>query len=147
MSDLNRNVTCAAKWWTDRLRDGRGVGLNGDDSRAGGNAYAMAQAHRICVTDEQIAAFESSLRTRIIAAFADRESPMYRDPSGNDDLCIATDYGPDALLAHALNEASICGHSMALPWKTVMRVSSARVMVAHGYGAPFVNLAIDEGRR
>ena len=123
----------AAKWWTDRLREGGG----GDAGDAGLNALlsmTAAASRRNPMAEEQIEAFRESLANEIMAAL---------DGTHSDDIFLGVDYDPCPILSAALEAANGEPHRHVpfsaagiLPCKTRMWVhKSGRVEVRAGYGA------------
>ncbi len=143
---IGRSAATAAAWWAGRLRDGAGIGRNGDDSIRGVMAEGMIGLIRKKAppTEENCDRFEDLLRERIIAILHTDGSGArcYWDNNGWDnggtDLCLRVDYHPDEVLLAALSDAGVdrnVAEIAALPLKTTMRVSARRVMLVAGYGA------------
>lgn len=146
-----RASAAAARWWADRLRDGAGIGDNGSDDPS--SVMAMGLTYLIrkqCpITPEICTRFERILTEKLVDGFetAQVTGNHWNDSSGFDNggVCLqpSVDYGPTKELYDALIEAGITenvAHSAALPLKTHMRVSARRVLVAHGYGARYVEI-------
>lgn len=119
------------------------------------------------ITEAHVHVFENELRNRLDVAFdiatayedayteairANVNGPLvpdlgctwYYDNSGWDnagvDLCMSVDYSPCRMLVDALavvGVAETVRERAALPWKTIMRLSRRRIIVAPGYNAPW----------
>ena len=122
-------IVAAAKWWADVLR-GPTKFDNGDNSQAGGMAWAMATmaASESKPAPDVIDRFEAELRQSIAQYVNERDGRFW--PT------VATDYGPDRILSDAFERAGGKGAGLVFPWKTVMWVRPDEVTVRYGYGAP-----------
>lgn len=122
----------AARWWAARLRDNPTIH---DDVRT---------------------RFDELLRNEIVRLIEGEPNTLIRDRSGFDDggprVKLRVDYQPDEVLFRALDGSSALDimddydvHLAMmlrppLPQKTTMTVSARRVIVSHGYGAPWVEI-------
>jgi hypothetical protein len=131
---IKPEITAAARWWANQIRQGIPTHNNGDAFQS-----AMARIATSLVTDtpsrEQIDTFESALIRGISEApgFSGDdwrpEQPMW----GGARRILATDYDPEPLLEEALKAARIS--DLLLPIKTIMWVDPGSVKVSRGYGA------------
>jgi hypothetical protein len=131
------------------LRDGAGIGDNGDRSFNGVIAAGLTDMlrQRHPPTEDNCVTFERSLRHAIIEELLHGDArTCYRDVCGWDDggpdLRFGVDYQPDPILELSLlaNVHESIVRSAALPLKTRMFVSARRVLVGHGYGSKLVEI-------
>jgi len=145
---IRASAVVAAKWWADRLRDGAGVGDNGEKSQAAMSdmlTNLIRQNHPI--TAKNCEDFEVYLSAAIITAIKTESDLCYRDQGpwyeGGPCLRFGVDYHQDLILRSTMLDAgvheSVVGMA-ALPWKTKMFCSARRVLIAHGYGARRVEI-------
>lgn len=145
----------AARWWSDRLADGAGVGDNG---ACGGlnrelhlpSLISMGMSQKIRegkITAEHVEKFRQLLRAVLLESYMNGNH-FYVDGccgwhSGGPDVTLSVDYHPEPMLYQSLLGAGVpdyVARSSALPLKTNMRVSARRVIVGHGYQAPWVEI-------
>lgn len=143
------SATVGARWWADRLRDGRGVGDNGATDKRSVMAGVITNMTRSLspITPKICDGFEELLRVAMIREMVDPHGICYRDVTGFSDggldLRFGVDYNPDPILYSALRGAgieAIIAERTALPWKTMMFCSARRVLVKSGYRAKRVEI-------
>ena len=133
---IERGARTCAKWWADFLRHGAPMN-NGDDTPNGLTAMILAKMiqdrESADLNEAHFAAFEEALTSLLLSEY---EQSVSRAWFGRYIYC-ETDYGPDALLSHALESAGIMRASCLLPWKTssCLRLEDGSVEVKCGYGA------------
>lgn len=120
----------AATWWGDKLRK-RQPHNNGDFSKSSIIACMFADLGRGYVSEAQYNVFE-----RALAVGIEDHYRKYIDGCNFPQIFIGCDYGPDSILAEAANEAGI--PLINFPYKTHMCITKNEVMVADGYGQPYV---------
>ncbi len=145
------SAACAAAWWAGRLRDASGVGDNGAREIQSVMACAMTRMirDRNPPTEANCERFEIALRRRLVESLTSQVGigSFYYDHSGWDDggidVCMRVDYHPDPILLECLAIAGVernIAEVAALPLKTTMRASARRIILAHGYAAPWVEI-------
>lgn len=142
MSDGTREAQAAAKWWAERI-------AGDDDIRTGdamNDSFATAARDMVKTPDaEQVETFRIHLERGILAEVVTSGSWQNAvekgDPQwGSVMRTIAVDYGPDPILAEAIEAAGIS--RLRLPMKTVMWVNPGSVAVSHGHGVAEVELGL-----
>lgn len=121
-----------ARWWADHLRNGAKFQALSAEERSSPENSAMALGEVLApllrprVEPAQADAFEQVLE-RLLAGRLARSAWAH----------LSVDYGPDATLRAALEEAGIKVSSTVLPWKSwTKNDSEGRVFVRCGYGEP-----------
>lgn len=135
----------AAAWWTQRLRDGVGIGDNGDRAPHSLMARALTHLNRDAIAPASKAdAFERALVEVIEKRFAltsPSEPGSFLDSEGWDvggvGVELDVDYDPNAPLYEALRAAGFERLDMGsvLPLKTNMAVSPRLIVLKFGYAA------------
>lgn len=138
MSDGMIEARVAARWWADRLAEGEMGSVGGD-----GTSDALASFVRLKTlqpTPEQIDAFRAHLERALFkVATKDHwtEAVVRCMPRWGSALrSFGVDYGPDPILADALEAAGLNPKKLLLPLKTVMWFNPGAVTVSLGYNAP-----------
>lgn len=114
-------IEAAAEWWANAVC--RPKFDNGDDSPAGGMAFALATLATKPVTPEARKVFKE----RLSAILAELNCQS-----------LYADYQPEWAIANAMEQAGI--HRTNCPWKTSMHLIRGGVQVSAGYRAPYVTL-------
>lgn len=143
-------ANAAAWWWGARLRDGVGVG---DDGEPGFRSFAMrALSHEQRagqLTEVMALAFELHLALAIRTVLSGDDWNLFSDqpdPWSEEripELRLKVDYHPQPILFDALIASGVPEHvaSMsALPLKARMFVSARRVLASHRYGGDLVEV-------
>lgn len=136
---FEREAATAAQWWADQMFAPQAslaeqMGAEPDSAMRSPLAAVMgvlAQADDRVDSPAQAEAFRDALAARIVKAL-----------EGYPSLSFGVDYGPDAILAEAAQEAGIRLGMTSLPWKTQMWVDAGKVRVSKGYGAAPVDVPL-----
>ena len=125
-------IITASMWWADKLRK-RQPHNNGDHSKSSIIACMLADLGTKNVTEEQYKVFEHELAVGI-----EKEYDEYVVKHNFQCIYIGCDYDPCYILAEAANKAGIS--TLNFPFKTHMSITKNKVLVADGYGKPYVSI-------
>lgn len=119
--NIEKQAEVAAEWWASKLPNPKMD--NGDNSKSGMLAMALARSAVGSVSEDQLEIFKKDLKEKIIEAVKER----------NYGLTIMCDYGPCKLLADIADKYGIS--HLNFPIKTTMWIEKDNVAVRYGYGA------------
>lgn len=119
--NIEKQAEAAAEWWASKLPNPKMD--NGDNSKGGMLAMALARSAVGSVNEDQLEIFKKDLKEKIIETVKER----------NYGLTIMCDYGPCKFLADIADKYGIS--HLNFPIKTTMWIEKDNVAVRYGYGA------------
>lgn len=126
---MEQEIKAAAKWWTELIS--KPVTMDSGDPGTTSMILKLAADGQRLPTPEQLDTFRETLENGLRAEIVSEKRSDYL-------VFLNVDYDRCAVLEGAAVAAGLA--YMRFPCKTVMNIQPGSILVAEGYGAPFVEI-------